>query len=91
MNLIPVLFMLMETVVMNVKRVLRLALHRNVSTVSLRRSAPLMLGLTTVLWPHVGRYYLEKEQNWTLKVNEFLYNGEIILSMCFIKSQVQSI
>ena len=34
MNLIPVLFTLMETVVLNVRRVSRLDLHRNVSTAS---------------------------------------------------------
>ncbi|KAI3351112.1 hypothetical protein L3Q82_005665 [Scortum barcoo] len=56
-----------ETTVINVRRVLRLTLHRNVSTTCPRTSAPLMLGLITVLWPHVERYYLEMEQDWTLK------------------------
>ena len=68
MNLIPVSFTLMETVVLNVRRVSRLDLHRNVSTASLRTSARLMPGLITALWPHVERFCLEMEQNWTLKV-----------------------
>ncbi len=38
--------------------------HRAVSTISSRAtSVTLMLGFTTVLWPHVERYCLEKELN----------------------------
>ena len=67
-NMIPLSFTLMETVVLNVRRVSRLDLHRNVSTASLRTSAPLTLELITALWPHVERFCLETEQKWTLKV-----------------------
>ena len=82
MNLIPVSFTLMETVVLNVRRVSRLDLHRNVSTASLRTSAPLMPGLITALWPHVERFCLEMEQNWTLEVSLFccLENSNIQVS-----------
>ncbi|KAF3838704.1 hypothetical protein F7725_010472 [Dissostichus mawsoni] len=64
----PVSFTPLKTEEMIVRIVLRLALHGNVSTTFLKTSAPLMLGLITVLWPHVGRYYLDMEQNWTLKL-----------------------
>ena len=55
----------MEAGVISVRRALRLGLlHRAVSTTSPRgTSASLMLGLTTVLWPHVGRYCLKKAVN----------------------------
>lgn len=64
----PIPFMFMETVVMNVG-VLKLPHNVNVSTASQGTSAPLILGLTTVLWPYVDRSFLEMNQNWTLKVN----------------------
>uniref|UniRef100_A0A4W5RTH6 Uncharacterized protein n=1 Tax=Hucho hucho TaxID=62062 RepID=A0A4W5RTH6_9TELE len=59
----------METGVISVRRALRLGLlHRAVSTTSPRgTSASLMLGLTTVLWPHVGRYCLGTGPSWTFK------------------------
>ena len=60
----------METGVISVRRALRL-LHRDVSTTSPRgTSASLMLGLTTVLWPHVGRYCLGMGPSWTFKVDD---------------------
>lgn len=64
----PIPFMFMETVVMNVG-VLKLPHNVNVSTASQGTSAPLILGLTTVLWPYVDRSFLEMNQKWTLKVN----------------------
>uniref|UniRef100_A0A8C7JEF9 Ig-like domain-containing protein n=1 Tax=Oncorhynchus kisutch TaxID=8019 RepID=A0A8C7JEF9_ONCKI len=50
-----------------VRGALRLGLlHRAVSRTSPRgTSASLMLGLTTVLWPHVGRYCLGTGPSWT--------------------------
>ena len=86
MNLIPVWFTLLETKVMTVRRVLRLDLHRNVSTASLRTSAPLMLGLITALWPHVERYFMEMEQNWTLKViTPCFYIIKVCLTVSWLK------
>lgn len=70
MNLIPVSFTLMETVMMNVRAVLMSS--------PLRKSAPLMLEPIPVLWSHVGRYYLEALQNWTFRVT-FLYKSTIII------------
>lgn len=66
---------LMETVVVTVRRVLGLTLHRNVSISSPRTSAPLMQGLITVPWPHVGRYCLEMEQKWRLKVTVSIFSS----------------
>lgn len=65
----------METGVISVRRALRLGLlHRAVSTTSPRgTSASLMLGLTTVLWPHVGRYCLGTGPSWTLRVYDTAY------------------
>jgi hypothetical protein len=62
----------METGVISVRRALMLGLlHRAVSTTSPRgTSASLMLGLTTVLWPHVGRYSLGTGPSWTLTVGD---------------------
>ena len=61
----------METGVISVRRALRLGLlHRDVATTSPRgTSAYLMMGLTTVLWLHVGRYCLETGPSWTFMVN----------------------
>ena len=61
-----------ETGVKSVRRDLRLPLlHGAVSTASPRTtSAPLILGLTTVQWPHVERYCLAMEQDWMLVCNE---------------------
>lgn len=66
-NLIQTSSTLMGTDVVDVTR--DLTLREAVFIASLRTSAPLMLGLTTVLWPHVERYCLEKEQSLTLKVS----------------------
>ncbi|KAK6323250.1 hypothetical protein J4Q44_G00055890 [Coregonus suidteri] len=64
----------METGVISVRRALRLGLlHRAVSTTSPRgTSASLMLGLTTVLWPHVGRYCLGTGPSWTFKFQSMI-------------------
>ena len=67
MHLIQISSTLMEIAVIYVERNLTFTrLQRAVSITSLKASAPLMLGLITVLWPHVERYYLEMEQNWNL-------------------------
>ena len=63
-NLIRTSSTLMETDVMNVKT--DLTLRKAAFITSLRRSAPLMLELTTVLWPHVERFCLEMELKWKL-------------------------
>ena len=65
-NLIRTSSTLMETDVMNVKT--DLTLRKAAFITSLRRSAPLMLELTTVLWPHVERFCLEMEPKCTVKV-----------------------
>uniref|UniRef100_I3K689 Ig-like domain-containing protein n=1 Tax=Oreochromis niloticus TaxID=8128 RepID=I3K689_ORENI len=62
---------------------------KGVFIASLRMSAHLMLGLTTVLWPHVGRYYLEMELNWTLKVFSVKYFGlYYIFQSAFIRMAI---
>ena len=67
MHLIQTSSTLMEVAVMNVERKPAFTrLQRAVSIASLKTSAPLMMGLITVLWPHVERYYLEMELNWNL-------------------------
>ena len=67
MHLIQISSTLMEVAVMNVEKKLAFTrLQRAVSITSLKTSAPLMMGLITVLWPHVERYYLEMELNWNL-------------------------
>jgi hypothetical protein len=60
----------MEIGVISVRTTLRLGpLHRAVFSTSPRgSSASLMLGLTTVLWPHVGRYCLGMGPSWMLSV-----------------------
>lgn len=63
-----------ETVSKNMKRSQMDSQQGNVSTVSARTSDPLMLRLIPVLLPHVGRYFLETDQNSTLKVTAtYLY------------------
>lgn len=83
----PIPFMFMETVVMNVRGVLKLPHNVNVSTASQGMSAPLILGFTTVLWPYVDRSSLEMNQNWTLKVNvKLFYSIHMLISVkynCF--------
>lgn len=64
-NLIQISSTLMERDMMNV------TLRKAAFITSLRTLAPLMLGLITVLWPRVGRYYLEMEPNWIFKVSLF--------------------
>lgn len=64
-NLIQISSTLMEIDMMNV------TLRKAAFITSRRTLAPLMLGLITVLWPRVGRYYLEMEPNWIFKVSLF--------------------
>ncbi|KAI3351518.1 hypothetical protein L3Q82_020373 [Scortum barcoo] len=70
---------------MNVTR--DLTLRKAVFIASLRASAPLMLGLTTVLWPHVGRYYLEMELKWKLKRDE---DRQIYSAVVFVMMKTDS-
>lgn len=62
----------METGMISVRRALRLGLlHRAVSTTSPRgTSASLMLGLITVLWPYVEKYYLGMGPSWILTASD---------------------
>ncbi|KAI3351540.1 hypothetical protein L3Q82_020384 [Scortum barcoo] len=85
-NLIQTSSTLMETHMMNVARDLT-QIRKAVFIASLRASAPLMLGLTTVLWPHVGRYYLGMELKWTLRNPQILEFIALVISLiCLIIS-----